>query len=137
MIYVNVNQCVKFRQFVIEQNSSLYHCELSMLILDRGISVIAAEVSTMSQAREVRTISGGAWLSLSVAGLALLIIGPVFAKAQSFSRASKETSSYKGFSGLWARSDSVKQVYYHDQTVAVVELGPGRSLENCELVEVT
>jgi hypothetical protein len=28
-------------------------------------------------------------------------------------------------------------VYYHDQTVAVVELGPGKRLENCELVEVT
>jgi hypothetical protein len=108
-----------------------------MSILDRRLNDITAEVPTMSQAREVRTISGGAWLPLSVAGLALLVIGPVLVKAQSSSRTPTVTSPYKGFSGLWARSDSVKQVYYHDQTVAVVELGPGKRLENCELVEVT
>jgi hypothetical protein len=108
-----------------------------MSILDRGLNDIATQVSTMSQAREVRTISGGAWLPLSVAGLALLVIGPVLVKAQSSSGTPTEVSPYKGFSGRWVRRDSVKHVYYHDQTVAVVELGPGKILENCELVEVT
>lgn len=124
------------------KHSSLYHCERSMSVLDRQLieistNNIATEVPAMSQAGEVRTISSGAWLPLSVAGLALLVIGPVLVKAQSSSRTPTETSPYKGFSGLWVRSDSVKQVYYHDQTVAVVELGPGKRLENCELVEVT
>ncbi|GFG32102.1 hypothetical protein Cfor_06872 [Coptotermes formosanus] len=111
-----------------------------MSILDRRLVAIPAvdavtEMPTMSRAREMRTIpSGGAFLSLSVVGLALLVIGPVLIKAQSSPRTQ---SPYKGFSGLWVKSDSVKQVYYHDQTVAVVELGPGKILQNCELVEVT
>jgi hypothetical protein len=85
----------------------------------------------------MRTISSGTFLPLSVVGLALLVIGPLLVKAQTSSRTPMETSPYKGFSGLWVKSDSVKQVYYHDQTVAVVELGPRKRLQNCELIEVT
>jgi hypothetical protein len=111
-----------------------------MLILNRRLVDISAgdtvtEIPIMSRAREMRTISGGgAFLSLPILGLAFLVIIPVLAKAQFSSRT---PSPYKGFSGLWVKSDSVKQVYYHDQTVAVVELGPGKRLQNCELVEVT
>jgi hypothetical protein len=108
-----------------------------MSILDRRLvdGGIVTEAPIMSRAREMRTMSGGgAFLSLSVVGLAWLVIGPTLAKALSSSRTQ---SPYKGFSGLWVRSDSMKQVYYHDQTVAVVELGPGKRLQNCELVEVT
>jgi hypothetical protein len=90
----------------------------------------------MSREREMRTIPSGAFLPLTVVGLALLVIGPLLVKAQSSSRTSTATSPYKGFSGFWVRSDSVKQVYYHDQTVAVVELGLRKELENCELIEV-
>lgn len=43
---------------------------------------------------------------------------------------------YKGFSGLRAYDRSTRVVYYHDQTVAVVELGPDRLLLSCELIEV-
>jgi hypothetical protein len=111
-----------------------------MSVLDRRLIDISGgdtvtEIPIMSRAREMRTISvGGAFLSLPIVGLAVLVIVPALAKAQ-FS--SPTHSPYKGFSGLWVKSDSVKQVYYHDQTVAVVELGPGKRLLNCELVEVT
>jgi len=114
-------------------------CELNMSILNRRLVDVSAgnmvtEIPTMSRAREMRTISGGgAFLSLPIVGLAFLVIVPVLVKAQFSSRTH---SPYKGFSGLWVKSDSVKQVYYHDQTVAVVELGPGKRLQNCELVEV-
>ncbi|XP_050298976.1 uncharacterized protein LOC126737923 [Anthonomus grandis grandis] len=33
-------------------------------------------------------------------------------------------------------SDSIRMVYFHDQTVAVVELGPRKLLLNCEIIEV-
>ncbi|XP_066250396.1 uncharacterized protein [Euwallacea similis] len=33
-------------------------------------------------------------------------------------------------------SDSIRMVYFHDQTVAVVELGPRKLLLNCEVIEV-
>jgi hypothetical protein len=113
-----------------------------MLISDRRLLDISAhdivtEIQTVSRGREMRTIPSGAFLPLTVVGLTLLVIGPLLVKAQSSSRTSTETSPYKGFSGLWVRSDSVKQVYYHDQTVAVVELGLRKQLENCELIEVT
>lgn len=137
MIYACVNQCgEKFRRYIFLLNC----CELNMLILDRRLVDISAgdtvtEMPIMSRGREIRTISGGgAFLSLPILGLAFLVIIPVLAKAQFSSRTH---SPYKGFSGLWVKSDSVKQVYYHDQTVAVVELGPGKRLQNCELVEVT
>lgn len=108
-----------------------------MSILDRRLAGgdVVTEIPTMSRAREVRTISsGGALFSLPILGLAFLAIVPVLVKSQFSPRTQ---SPYKGFSGLWVKSDSVKQVYYHDQTVAVVELGPGKRLQNCELVEVT
>lgn len=85
----------------------------------------------------MRTIPSSAFLPVTVVGLALLVIGPLLVKAQSSSRTSTAKSPYKGFSGLWVRSDSMKQVYYHDQTVAVIELGPRKELVNCELIEVT
>lgn len=42
----------------------------------------------------------------------------------------------KRYSGRRARNDSVVMVYFHDQTVAVAELGPKKLLLGCELVEV-
>lgn len=106
-------------------------------LLDISADDIVAEVQTVSRGREMRTLSSGVFLPLTVAGLAILAIGPLLVKAQSSSRTPTETSPYKGFSGLWVKSDSVKQVYYHDQTVAVVELDQRKRLENCELIEVT
>lgn len=44
--------------------------------------------------------------------------------------------SVKPYSGIRVKNDSLRMVYYHDQTVAVVELGPAKLLLNCELIEV-
>ncbi|XP_069703845.1 uncharacterized protein [Periplaneta americana] len=112
-----------------------------MHVLDQQIvdiqvdSNLTENSTTMYQSRGMRTIP---LLPLSIVGVVLLVLGPALVRAQSSIRSSKEDDSpYKGFSGLWASNDSMKQVYHHEQTVAVVELGPGKRLENCELVEVT
>lgn len=42
----------------------------------------------------------------------------------------------KQYSGKRIANDSLRMVYFHDQTVAVVELGPRKLLLNCELIEV-
>ncbi|XP_012285622.1 uncharacterized protein LOC105702550 [Orussus abietinus] len=50
------------------------------------------------------------------------------------------TNSFKGLEGLTVPrnqfSGDVPAVYYHDQTVAVVELGFDNELHNCDLVEI-
>ncbi|KAF5293746.1 hypothetical protein FQA39_LY03231 [Lamprigera yunnana] len=45
-------------------------------------------------------------------------------------------SNIKEYSGRRILNDSTLMVYCHDQTVAVVELGPKKLLLNCELVEI-
>ena len=92
---------------------------------------IVAESQTMMPLP--RTLSTSALFPLSIVGIILLIVAPALVRAQ---QKPSETSSYKGWSGLFVSNDTVKQVYFHDQTVAVVELGPGKTLENCELIEV-
>lgn len=42
----------------------------------------------------------------------------------------------KRYSGQRVQNDSILMVYFHDQTVAVAELGPKKLLLNCELIEV-
>lgn len=42
----------------------------------------------------------------------------------------------KTYSGKRVNNSSLRMVYFHDQTVAVVELGPRKLLLNCELIEV-
>lgn len=42
----------------------------------------------------------------------------------------------KKYSGKRVSNDTTRMVYFHDQTVAVVELGPNKLLLNCELIEV-
>lgn len=44
--------------------------------------------------------------------------------------------SVKPYSGIRVKNDSIRMIYYHDQTVAIVELGSGKLLLNCELIEV-
>ncbi|CAG9136750.1 unnamed protein product [Plutella xylostella] len=41
----------------------------------------------------------------------------------------------KPYTGRRVANDSLRMVYHHDQTVAVVELGRGKLLLNCELIE--
>lgn len=42
----------------------------------------------------------------------------------------------KNFTGIFVSPNSKRMIYYHEQTIAVVELGPQRMLLNCELLEV-
>ncbi|KAK9737433.1 Phospholipase A2 [Popillia japonica] len=42
----------------------------------------------------------------------------------------------KTYSGQRVNNSSLRMVYFYDQTVAVVELGPKKLLLNCELIEV-
>lgn len=45
-------------------------------------------------------------------------------------------ANIKEYSGRRVTNDSLIMVYYHDQTVAITELGPKKLLLNCELIEV-
>lgn len=46
------------------------------------------------------------------------------------------TFHIKSYSGKRVKNDSIRMVYFHDQTVAIVELEPDKLLLNCELIEV-
>lgn len=45
-------------------------------------------------------------------------------------------NSIKVYSGKRVRNDTIRMVYYFDQTVAILELGPNKLLLNCELIEI-
>ncbi|XP_075220096.1 uncharacterized protein LOC142323780 isoform X2 [Lycorma delicatula] len=78
-------------------------------------------------------------ISLSIIGVLIIMsaLPSVISAQKSFLTSQrKESSPYKGFSGLRVRSDSLRMVYAFDQTVAVVEIGPNRELYNCELIEI-
>lgn len=45
-------------------------------------------------------------------------------------------TNLKKYSGKRVGNDTTRMVYFHDQTVAIVELGPKKLLLNCELIEV-
>lgn len=46
------------------------------------------------------------------------------------------TQTLKIYSGRRIDENSIRMVYFHDLTVAVVELGPNKLLLNCELIEI-
>lgn len=48
----------------------------------------------------------------------------------------RQASATKAFSGRRIDRGSLRMVYYHDSTIAVVELGPEKLLLGCELIEV-
>ncbi|XP_055296931.1 uncharacterized protein LOC129565749 [Sitodiplosis mosellana] len=48
----------------------------------------------------------------------------------------KHAAQMKGYSGIRQQNDSLLMIYYHDQTVAIVELGPEKLLIGCELIEI-
>lgn len=48
----------------------------------------------------------------------------------------QERDLFKGFSGYRLYNNSYRMVYYHDLTIAVVEIGDSMTLLNCELIEV-
>lgn len=50
-------------------------------------------------------------------------------------------STFKGLNGLTPSAvalgnDDIRAVYYHEQTVAVVDLGPRNELHDCNIIEV-
>lgn len=73
---------------------------------------------------------------LTVVGLLMLAATVPVVSGQRGLGVSGDTSPYKGYSGIRVRSDAKRVSYYHEQTIAVVELGNNRELYNCELIEV-
>ncbi|KAJ0176380.1 hypothetical protein K1T71_007559 [Dendrolimus kikuchii] len=65
----------------------------------------------------------------SLAGL----VGSVGARSDNQER--REPAGVKPYTGRRIANDTLRMIYYHDQTVAVVELGPDKLLLNCELIE--
>lgn len=45
-------------------------------------------------------------------------------------------SPTKTYTGYKLKASSLRMIYYHDQTIAIVEVGEGKALINCELVEI-
>ncbi|XP_026314020.1 uncharacterized protein LOC113225798 [Hyposmocoma kahamanoa] len=66
----------------------------------------------------------------SLAGL----VGTVGARSDEAERR-EPAAGVKPYTGRRVSNDTLRMIYYHDQTVAVVELGPGKLLLNCELIE--
>lgn len=65
----------------------------------------------------------------SLAGL----VGSVGARADDAER--REPAGVKPYTGRRVGNDTLRMIYFHDQTVAVVELGEEKLLLNCELIE--
>ncbi|XP_044730991.1 uncharacterized protein LOC123294006 [Chrysoperla carnea] len=79
------------------------------------------------------TVSSKPTFSLSLIGQLSRLTG--FSKRDT-DKAEDINSRVKPFSGQRVKGDSIQMVYYHDQTIAVIEIGPDRLLLNCELIEV-
>jgi len=45
-------------------------------------------------------------------------------------------SPTKTYTGYKLKPTSLRMIYHHDQTIAIVEIGEGKTLLNCELVEI-
>lgn len=74
---------------------------------------------------------------LAVAGILMLAAATVpMVNGQRGFGVSGDTSPYKGYSGVRVQTNAKRLVYFHEQTIAVVELGDNRELYNCELIEV-
>lgn len=48
----------------------------------------------------------------------------------------RSVNQMKSYSGNRVNNDSLIMIYYHDSTIAVVELGPEKLLLGCELIEI-
>lgn len=85
-----------------------------------------------------RSLTATSLIPLSLLGLVLLYVGPSVVTGQHIVPSLRRDPglTLKEYSGIRARSDSHRQTYYCDQTIAIVELGPGKELFNCELIEV-
>ena len=45
-------------------------------------------------------------------------------------------SPTKTYTGYKLKPSSLRMIYHFDQTIAIVEIGEGKALLNCELVEI-
>lgn len=61
-------------------------------------------------------------------------VGSVGARADEPQR-KEPAAGVKPYTGRRISNDTLRMIYYHDQTVAVVELGTNKLLLNCELIE--
>lgn len=64
----------------------------------------------------------------SLAGL----VGAAGARSED---AGRREPGVKPYTGRRVSNDTLRMIYHHDQTVAVVELGEDKLLLNCELIE--
>lgn len=72
-----------------------------------------------------------------IQGTPTLSLGlPSFATFTAFTGRQGQSGGVKPYTGIRVQNDSLRMIYFHDQTVAVVELGPNKLLLNCELIEV-
>lgn len=79
------------------------------------------------------------WVQLGLLTLVLSTQGLPQAsdKRTLFSEPMKDVpGAEKNYTGVRISKKSQLLIYYHEQTIAVVELGTERSLLNCELLEV-
>ena len=87
---------------------------------------------------------GGPALPVLVLAIAVAMLGSASRAAATalpglpaFRGLRRDTAPYKGFSGIRLRDDSARKVFFHDQTIAVVEVDyKSMDLQNCELIEV-
>lgn len=75
-------------------------------------------------------------LPMAALGLLLVMTAVPMVAGQRGVGITGNTSPFKGYSGIRVQPDAKRMAYYHEQTVAVVEVGPARELYNCELIEV-
>ncbi|GAB0087242.1 uncharacterized protein DMENIID0001_015350 [Sergentomyia squamirostris] len=61
---------------------------------------------------------------------------PQFTGFTRFVERRMQNDNSKTYSGVRMKNDSLMMIYHHDLTIAVVELGPEKSLLNCELIEI-
>lgn len=55
--------------------------------------------------------------------------------ARSETPAMQSAAGVKPYTGRRVSNDTLRMIYYYDQAVAVVELGPEKLLLNCEIIE--
>ncbi|EFA07968.1 phospholipase A2B precursor [Tribolium castaneum] len=61
---------------------------------------------------------------------------PAIGPFRNFGQRGESSFHIKSYTGRRVKNDSIRMVYFHDQTVAIVELQPDKLLLNCELIEV-
>ncbi|XP_045498665.1 uncharacterized protein LOC123696506 [Colias croceus] len=93
-----------------------------------SVVVICCIAVSSPQAASAKPFTFSLPASWSLAGL----VGSVGARSDN---AISKDPGVKPYSGRRVANDTLRMIYFHDQTVAVVELGEDKLLLNCELIE--